>query len=64
MGRRQLPRRGATLPVPGGQDAVEGVAELQQLVLVLVEAVRRLQLIIVERPRGTKEAESSSGDIT
>lgn len=39
MGRQRLPRQGAALPLPGGQDAVEGVAELQQLVLVLVEAV-------------------------
>lgn len=40
---------------PGCQDVVEGVAQLQQLVLVTIETVRRRQLLVIECP-GTEKA--------
>ena len=36
--------------LPGSQDVVEGVAQLEQLVLVGVETVGCLQLLFVESP--------------
>lgn len=46
--------------LPGRQDVVNGVAQLEQLVLVAVETVGGLQLFIVEGPE-TEERRDSPG---
>lgn len=38
----------------GHQHVVEGVAELQDQRLTVVEAIRLLQLLVVEHPGGTR----------
>lgn len=48
--------------VPGSENIVEGVTQLQQLGLVAIETFRRLQLFIVKCPAAKAECEAYAGD--